>query len=266
MPRPQLAWRAPNQTKDPDQIALEDAKARLSRIPGADTSWVDRAFLYKKQGHLNTDLFWMVHLSTLILVQVDRKPIYSLTKNIFDRCMGVLLVLILSPLLLVTAIAIKLTSRGPVFFKQLRVGYLGRPFWVFKFRTMRDNAEQGLRVLRPLEKIIADPRSTPFGRFLRRRKIDELPQLFNMIMGEMSMVGPRPLSLDESATTPPRRMKRFTVRPGLTGYWQANRPNTISGKKKLGWDARYARKCSWGLDIALILKTFRILVKGETDL
>jgi exopolysaccharide biosynthesis polyprenyl glycosylphosphotransferase len=158
---------------------------------------------------------------------------------------------VLSPVLLVSAVAIKMSSPGPVLFRQLRVGRGGRPFTIFKLRTMHVNAEQVRHELTDenesdgLFKIREDPRIHRFGRFLRRTSLDEIPQLFNVLRGDMALVGPRPFVLEESERIDGWAARRFEVRPGLTGLWQ------VSGRSNLNFDELrrldYLYVASWSL-------------------
>ena len=160
----------------------------------------------------------------------------SLAKLVVDQIIAALLLLVLVPLLLVVAVAIKLDSRGPVFFRQTRVGRGGRCFQLWKFRSMVVNAEAlhpgvgGSDADGVLFKARHDPRVTRVGGLLRRLSLDELPQLFNVLTGSMSLVGPRPALPREVAQYPPQMYRRLAVRPGITGLWQ------VSGRSDLSWE------------------------------
>ena len=193
------------------------------------------------------------------------------TKRAFDLVASVLLLVLLSPLMLVTALVIKLGDGGSVLFRQQRVGMGGEPFQLLKFRSMVQNAEQiraeGLEDANEAEgalfKIRNDPRITPFGRFIRRFSIDELPQLFNVLRGEMSLVGPRPAMEQEVALYLTHVRRRLDVRPGITGLWQ------VSGRSDLGWDDTvrldlyYVDNWSMLQDIVILLRTFRAVVSSR---
>ena len=174
------------------------------------------------------------------------------------------------PILVATAIAIKLTSRGPVLFRQERVGLHRQQFMIFKFRTMyvdNDDTEQRrlmreqLTAERPPEggpgifKMSDDPRITPVGKFLRQTSIDELPQLWNVVRGEMSLVGPRPYVPWEAEFFPPEVEKRFSVRPGMTGLWQVSGRSTLDYRTALHIDVHYAENKSLWLDLRILLRT-----------
>jgi len=186
-------------------------------------------------------------------------------KRIFDFCFSVFLIIVLSPLLIIIALAIKFTSNGPVIFKQKRLGKNGREFEIYKFRTMVQNAEKkgnGVYTLKD------DPRVTKVGKILRKTSLDEMPQLFNIFKNEMSFVGPRP-----TLTYHPyqynnysdEQKKRFEVKPGVTGLAQ------LSGRKELPWDERikydieYVKNYSFFYDIRLIFKTIPKVLKMEAN-
>jgi len=172
------------------------------------------------------------------------------------------LLVVLSPVMAVVAVLIKLTSRGPVLFRQLRAGLNGRPFVMYKFRTMWDGAEELRPALAamnekdgPIFKIADDPRLTPIGRFLRRSSLDELPQLFNVLAGEMALVGPRPMWLPEARqATGPARL-RTVVKPGLTCLWQISGRSELSYEDWMLLDLYYVRHRSLLLDLLILLQT-----------
>jgi len=192
-------------------------------------------------------------------------------KRAMDVAGGAVLLVLLAPLFVVTAIAVKLSSRGPVFFTQERFGYMKRRFRMLKFRTMVQNAEalqMDLEVKNeasgPAFKIRNDPRITTVGRFLRRSSLDELPQLWHVLTGEMSLVGPRPLPVrDVGHFAEPWLMRRFSVRPGLTCLWQ------ISGRSDLGFDRwialdlEYIDGWSLRLDLEILLRTVPAVLRGR---
>ncbi|MGH6612609.1 sugar transferase [Sphingomonas sp.] len=194
-----------------------------------------------------------------------------LVKPQIDRVIALVALIVLSPLLLIVAILIKLTDRGPIFFVQQRTGYLGKRFPLFKFRTMVPNAEALKESLRsanihgadsPDFKLIHDPRVTPIGRILRKTSIDELPNLLNIVRGEMSIVGPRPTSFD-ATTYSMSHLPRLAARPGLTGLWQ------VSGRADIGFDERvemdiaYIRTMSAQRDLELMVKTVSAVRRGD---
>lgn len=193
-----------------------------------------------------------------------------LVKGIIDRCAAALLLALGSPLLLLIAVAIKLGDGGPVFYRQTRIGLLGKRFTMVKFRTMVVDAERhrsGLATEHdgagPLFKLRHDPRVTRIGAILRRYSLDELPQLCNALAGSMSLVGPRPPLPEESATYGDDIRRRLLVRPGLTGLWQ------ISGRSDLSWDEsvrldlRYVEDWSLALDMTILWKTAHAVLRGR---
>ncbi len=188
---------------------------------------------------------------------------YKVNKRLMDVIIASTLLFLLSPLFLMIALFIKLNDRGPVFFVQKRVGRKGKQFSFFKFRTMVPNAE---RLKDQLEaqnrfqndvtfKIQADPRVTPVGRLLRKTSLDELPQLWNVVRGEMSLVGPRPPLPREVFRYSPVERKRLDVTPGLTCLWQVSGRSDLPFEKQVELDLHYIQHQSLWMDILLILKT-----------
>ena len=157
------------------------------------------------------------------------------------------------------ALLIRVTSPGPVFFRQIRGGRNGVPFLVTKFRTMRAGRTPDPKELVPLD----HPEITRVGHLLRRLKIDELPQLFNVLRGEMSVVGPRPTLLDQIAEYDPVRRQRLLVKPGLTGLAQVYSSAAASWDERISYDIAYVRLCSLLLDVAIVLRTFLVVSFGE---
>jgi exopolysaccharide biosynthesis polyprenyl glycosylphosphotransferase len=194
-----------------------------------------------------------------------------LAKNLLDRLAAALGLLVLSPFLLVVAACIKLSDSGPVFFRQPRVGHEGRTFRVWKFRTMYVDAEERKASLKELElnesdgmlfKMKEDPRVFPFGRRLRASSLDELPQLINVLKGEMSLVGPRPLPADDGDYLGDVR-RRLLVRPGITGLWQ------VSGRSDLSWDEAvrldlyYVDNWSLTYDLSILWRTIWVVLRRK---
>jgi exopolysaccharide biosynthesis polyprenyl glycosylphosphotransferase len=194
-------------------------------------------------------------------------------KRVLDFIICLTLLILLAPLLLVTAILIKLTSPGPVFFVQKRIGFNKRTFSIYKFRTMVMDAEQKLRdiehlneVSGPVFKIKNDPRLTPIGKFLRKTSIDELPQFFNVLSGEMSLVGPRPLQLRDyelfTEGGEDWQRCRFSVRPGITCLWQVNGRSSLPFHQWMELDLQYVRNWSLWLDVQILAKTIPAVLRG----
>lgn len=195
----------------------------------------------------------------------------GVAKLLLDFVGALLLLLVLSPLLLLAALAVRLSSRGPVFFRQERSGLNGRPFTMLKFRTMVTNAEQRKAELAsfnemdgPVFKVTNDPRVTPLGRLLRKWSIDELPQLWNVLRFEMSLVGPRPLPVDEiRRINDHAHRRRLSVKPGLTCLWQiSGRNNVTSFKEWVRLDLEYIDNWSLWLDLKILLKTIPVVLTG----
>jgi exopolysaccharide biosynthesis polyprenyl glycosylphosphotransferase len=190
--------------------------------------------------------------------------LFALTiKKIMDISISLFLIIILAPVLLGISIIIKLTSRGPIIFKQTRVGLRGRPFSLFKFRTMIADAESLKKQLEseneadgPVFKIKDDPRVTGIGKFLRRSGLDELPQLFNILRGEMSLIGPRPPLLEETKSYKRWQLRRLSIKPGLSCFWQIKPDrNSIKFEKWMEMDLAYIDNWSLRLDFIILLKT-----------
>ncbi len=180
-----------------------------------------------------------------------------------------LLLLLSLPLLLAIAAAIRLTSPGPALFAQTRIGYRCRPFRMLKFRSMVADAERLETVLARAEgrtflKLTRDPRITPLGRLLRRYSLDELPQLWNVLRGDMSLVGPRPLLLTDLERFPRRHQeRRFAMPPGLTGLWQVSGRSDLADDERIRLDLAYVEAWSLGLDLRLLARTLPAVLGAE---
>jgi exopolysaccharide biosynthesis polyprenyl glycosylphosphotransferase len=190
-------------------------------------------------------------------------------KSVFDKVIAVAGLIFAAPLFAVTALAIKLDDGGPVLFKQTRVGKDGRAFSVYKFRTMVPDAEARKASLArqnqqqsPLFKIRRDPRLTNLGTWLRRWSLDELPQLLNVLAGEMSLVGPRPALPEEAAMYGDHVRRRLAVKPGMTGLWQVNGRSDLSWDESVRLDMRYVENWSFMLDLQILWKTWAAVVRG----
>jgi len=195
-------------------------------------------------------------------------------KRWFDSIVAAFLLLLLAPLFILVALAIKGLDRGPVFFRHRRIGFRGAEFDCLKFRTMTPDAEQLLsryladdreaaREWRETHKLKNDPRTTVLGRVLRRSSVDELPQLLNVLKGEMSLVGPRPIVRDELPKYGRFVTEYITARPGLTGLWQVSGRNDIDYSERVTLDCQYVREWNLWQDLTIMVKTFRILVNGR---
>ena len=185
-------------------------------------------------------------------------------KRLFDICFALVAIVLTSPIMLITAIAIKLDSKGPVFFKQVRVGKNGRHFKMWKFRSMYQNADElksSLMEFNEIEdgmmfKMKDDPRVTRVGKFIRKTSIDELPQFFNVLFGSMSVVGTRPPTIDEVAKYSTKQWRRISIKPGITGMWQISGRSSITDfNEVVEMDTKYIDEWSLWLDFKIILKT-----------
>ena len=193
----------------------------------------------------------------------------ELLKRAFDVGASIAAILLLIPVLIVIAGAVKFSSPGPIFFIQERYGYSRRRFRMYKFRSMVRNAPELMAALEslneaagPIFKIKEDPRVTPLGRFLRRTSLDELPQLFNVLMGDMSLVGPRPMSVrDVSLFNGASLMRRFSVRPGITGSWQVAGRSSLSFDQWMTLDYSYIDDWSLALDLKILARTIPAVLK-----
>jgi len=180
-------------------------------------------------------------------------------KRVFDLLGALFLLILLSPVLILTALAVKLTSRGPVFFRQRRIGRGGTAFEVVKFRTMRADRKPDPKELVPL----SHPDITPIGLFLRRFKIDELPQLFNVLTGSMSLVGPRPTLPDQVAAYTHFQRQRLLVRPGVTGLAQVYGSAQMPWDERIQYDVAYVARCGPLLDLWILLRSPWVAIVGE---
>jgi exopolysaccharide biosynthesis polyprenyl glycosylphosphotransferase len=216
-----------------------------------------------------------VNLDTVMgipLLSLDETPIAGwnlFMKRALDVSLSAALLLLLAPLFAIVAIAIKAESRGPVFFRQVRLGRHGVPFTCFKFRSMRDGAESELERLQqlneadgPIFKIRADPRLTRVGQILRRASLDELPQLWNVVRGEMSLVGPRPPIPDEVGRYEDWHRRRLDVVPGVTGLWQVSGRSELTFDEMVMLDIYYIENWSLGLDLQILTRTLPAVVAG----
>ncbi|MGH8899569.1 MAG: sugar transferase [Egibacteraceae bacterium] len=201
--------------------------------------------------------------------------------RLLDVVLASLALVVLAPLLVVIAALVRATSPGPALFRQTRVGHLGAPFVMFKFRTMYDKSDDTLHreyVTRMLAaekdelgrgpdglfKLDEDPRVTRIGGFLRRSSLDELPQLFNVLRGEMSLVGPRPALVWETESYKSYHHLRFQVKPGMTGLWQVCGRSKLSMNTALDIDVQYVQSWSLGLDLWILAMTLPAVLRGGT--
>jgi exopolysaccharide production protein ExoY len=203
-----------------------------------------------------------------------RQPLGGLAKRAADMVLAGLLLLLAAPVMLLVAAAIRLLMGGPVVFGHARVGYGGRTFVCYKFRSMASNAKELLakhlaenpeaaREWQATHKLANDPRVTPLGRLLRKTSLDELPQLFNVLIGDMSLIGPRPIVPDEIARYGRHAPAYFTARPGITGVWQTNGRSSVSYRTRVACDLYYARHWSLALDLKLLVRTVPAVLKFD---
>jgi len=198
--------------------------------------------------------------------------------RVLDLGIAVLALIALSPLMLLIALLIPITSRGPILFRQMRVGHLGQPFVMLKFRSMFADCDDRLHrqfVTRLLTaedatpgldgvfKMENDPRVTKLGRFLRRTSLDELPQLFNVLRGHMSLVGPRPSLPWEVELYKEHHRLRFQVKPGMTGLWQVRGRSSLSMEQALDLDVAYVLRRTLRLDLWILLMTLPVVLRGD---
>jgi lipopolysaccharide/colanic/teichoic acid biosynthesis glycosyltransferase len=172
-------------------------------------------------------------------------------KRLLDIVLSLLAVVILLPVFVVIAVAIRISSKGPAIFRQERAGKDGKPFIFYKFRTMRTDVDH----FGPSPKSVDDPRLTKIGKLLREYSLDELPQLFNVLKGDMSIVGPRPLYISQIAEWNERQKKRLLVKPGLTGLAQISGRGELTREEKLELDVKYVETAGFWLDLKIILAT-----------
>ncbi|MFH1847959.1 MAG: sugar transferase [Candidatus Omnitrophota bacterium] len=196
--------------------------------------------------------------------------LYDFVKRAVDIIISLACIILLSPLFVICAAAIKLESEGPFIFSQTRVGKDGKGFIFYKFRTMDEGADKLKRKLRylsdidgPVFKIKEDPRVTGVGRILRRSSMDELPQFFNVLWGDMSLVGPRPALPDEVKKYTGRQKKRLAVKPGLTGLWQVSGRNDISFSEWIELELYYIEHRTLLLDLKILLKTLPVVLSAK---
>lgn len=197
--------------------------------------------------------------------------IYKIVKRLFDFFASLIASIITLPFFIIIAIAIKLDSKGPVFFIHHRVGKNGKALPILKFRTMVVGAENMIKDFTPEQKkewetnfkLEHDPRITRIGHFLRKTSIDELPQLYNILLGQLSIVGPRPVTKEEIEKYGKNKNKILSVTPGLTGWWACNGRSNIDYKERMELELYYVEHASLLLDLKIILKTVKITLSHE---
>ena len=196
---------------------------------------------------------------------------YLTTKRIMDIILSLIAIILLSPIFLIIAIAIKIDSKGPVFFVHKRIGKNGKQIGIYKFRTMVPDAEKMIKHFSEKQKkefeenykLAYDPRVTKIGRFLRKTSLDELPQILNILKGELSIIGPRPVIQKELKKYGKNTEKFLSVKPGLTGYWQANGRSNTTYEERMQMELYYVDNMSLWLDIKIFFKTVISVFKRE---
>jgi lipopolysaccharide/colanic/teichoic acid biosynthesis glycosyltransferase len=201
---------------------------------------------------------------------LDDLPATPFWKRVMDVLVASVALVVLSPLMVLVAVAIMIDSRGGAFYRQTRVGKGGRPFTCWKFRSMHRGADQVLHELASqneakglIFKMRNDPRRTRMGRLVRKTSIDELPQLLNVWRGEMSLVGPRPPLLSEVVEYEEHHLRRLVVTPGITGLWQVTKRGSHDFEDMVTLDVEYARRLSLGLDLWILLRTVPTVLSGK---
>lgn len=202
---------------------------------------------------------------------LTKKTPYKVVKRIMDVILSSIALVVLSPIFAIIALAIKLESKGPVFFKHTRIGKDGKIIKIYKFRSMVENAEDLIQKFTPEQmkeykenyKLADDPRITKVGKILRKTSLDELPQLINIVKGELSIIGPRPVVQKELEKYGPNAQKFLSVTPGLTGYWAANGRSCTSYEERMEMELFYVDNLSFKLDVKVFFKTIEAVIKRE---
>lgn len=203
--------------------------------------------------------------------QIEDKPVYEFVKRVFDIIFSFIALILLSPVFLILAVIIKITSEGPVFFIHKRVGKNGKTIGIFKFRSMVINAEEQIKNFTPEQKaefeknfkLKNDPRITKVGNFLRKTSLDELPQLINVLKGDISIVGPRPITKAEVKLYGNYGNMLLSIKPGLTGFWAANGRSNTTYKRRRAMEIYYVKNRSVMFDLKIIAQTVLSVFKGE---
>ncbi len=213
----------------------------------------------------------------LVVTQIDecveksKVKVYDFVKRIIDIIIGVIGLIICLPIFVIIGIIIKIDSKGPIFFKHKRIGKHGKKIEIYKFRTMIDNAEEAMKNFTEEQKkefaenfkLENDPRVTRVGKLLRKTSLDELPQIINILKGEMSIIGPRPIVKSELEKYGNNQGKFLSVAPGLTGYWAANGRSDVSYEERMALELYYVENRSLILDLKIFFKTILSVLKGR---
>ena len=196
---------------------------------------------------------------------------YRIVKRILSILCSVISIIVLSPLFIIISLVVKISSKGSVFFIHERIGFQGKKFKLIKFRTMVDNAEDMIAAFTPEQKkeweenfkLKDDPRITKIGKFLRKTSLDELPQLINILKGDMSFVGPRPIVEDELSWYGDNKEKLLSVKPGLTGWWAVNGRSDVPYPERCDFEVDYVDRVSFGFDLLVLVKTLGAIVRKD---
>ena len=196
---------------------------------------------------------------------------YRIIKRILSILFSVISIIVLSPLFIIISLIVKISSKGSVFFIHERIGLKGKKFKLIKFRTMVDNAEDMIASFNPEQKkeweenfkLKDDPRITKIGKFLRKTSLDELPQLINILKGDMSFVGPRPIVEDELSWYGDNKEKLLSVKPGLTGWWAVNGRSDVPYPERCDLELYYVDHVSFGFDLLILLKTLGAIIRKD---
>lgn len=215
----------------------------------------------------------VLELSSVRFPQVvtQEKPLYEKVKRSFDLCMSLCALIVLWPLFLLIAVLVYSEDKGPAIYKHKRIGRDGQEIYLYKFRTMKNNCplieeiftEEQMKQWKENFKVDNDPRITKVGNFLRKTSLDELPQLLNIIRGDMSIVGPRPVTQEETEKYGVHRALFLSVMPGLTGYWQANGRSATTYEQRMEMELYYVRNCKFTMDLQIIFQTVAAVLKRE---
>ena len=196
---------------------------------------------------------------------------YKSSKRVFDIVFSIAIIIFCFPIFFILSILIKLGSRGPIFYSQSRLGKNKKPFKCIKFRTMSEEADDILKNLlienedlrdefQKTQKLKNDPRITPFGKFLRRTSLDELPQFINVVLGQMSIIGPRPIVKEEQNRYDKNLNEVFSIKPGITGLWQVSGRNNLSYERRVMLDLIYARNRNFYMDLNILIRTIGVVL------
>ena len=196
---------------------------------------------------------------------------YKSSKRVFDIVFSIAMIIFCFPIFFILSILIKLGSRGPIFYSQIRLGKNKKPFKCIKFRTMSEEADDILKNLlienedlrdefQRTQKLKNDPRITPIGKFLRRTSLDEFPQFINVVLGEMSIIGPRPIVKEEQNRYDKNLNEVFSIKPGITGLWQVSGRNNLSYERRVMLDLIYARNRNFYIDLNILIRTIGVIL------